>query len=256
MRSRWLLTAGICVCLAVLAEARGGFGASPILVGHQQVDISTVPDSAITSAAALRLVLRRASVGGNISGGLDSLYTSNNKYNRSLWVFSDRGNPGWQAKVDDFVSFTGSNLTGYDVFSMKFCYIDPDADWAYYRDHMLALEAANPTKKFVWWTIPIMTAGDGPAAQRDAFNQSVRTYCGANNKPLFDLADIECHTPAGVKVTDGSGNEAMYANYTDDGGHLNTTGQARAASAFWYLMARVSGWDPATPAEVSAWEAY
>jgi hypothetical protein len=36
----------------------------------------------------------------------------------------------------------------------------------------------------------------------------------------------------------------MYSGYSDDGGHLNETGQLRAAKAMWWLMARLAGWNP------------
>lgn len=215
-----------------------------IIVNHQSVSgFSTIPDSNVTTASALRLMLRRASVGGNISGGLDDLYTQNSKYNRSAWQFQDRGNPGWQAKVDDLVTQTAAQLSNFDVFSMKFCYIDPDANWDYYRSHMEQLMNDNPTKKFVWITIPLTTSGN---ANTDAFNANLRNYAQTHNIFLFDLAAIESHDPSGNPVTNGS-SEALYAGYTSDGGHLNTTGADRVAQAWWYLMARVSGWD-GTPA--------
>lgn len=252
MSGKWFQLA--CVCTFVLALGSTCPGASPILIGHAECDITTMPDTAVTSAAAVRLVVRRASVGGNVSAGLDALQGLDSKYDRSLWDFSDRGNPGWQAKVDDLDTFTAANTSSFDVFSMKFCYIDPAANWSYYRDHMLALETAYPAKKFVWWTIPILTSDDGQAAARDAFNQNVRSFCSANNKALFDIADIECHTPAGVKNVDGNGREAMVASYSSDGGHLNSTGGERVARAFWYLVARLAGWDGEVPVTMSAWE--
>jgi len=49
---------------------------------------------------------------------------------------------------------------------------------------------------------------------------------------MFDLADIESHRADGTAVTE-SGNEALAAEWSFDGGHLNADGAARAANAMW-----------------------
>lgn len=215
--------------------------AQAVVADHTAVDPGTVPDSAIAAAADLRLMVRHASVGGNIDDGLDALEMQDGRYDRSLWSFQGRGNPGWQAKVDDLITQTGLQAASFDVLTMKFCYIDPDASFTYYRDALLGLEAAYPTKRFVWWTIPIETWGN---TNRQAFNDQVRAYARANGKLLFDIADIESHDAAGVKLTDGSGRELLRSEWTSDGGHLNAAGSLRVAGALWWLMARIAGWSP------------
>ena len=229
----------------LLAPALGPSAGAAIVADHNSVDASAIPDSAVAAAANLRVHLRRASVGGNISDGLDALKSANARYDRSRWVFYDRGNPGWQAKVDEFKTFVAANAASYDVLSMKFCFIDPDASFTYYRDALLGLEAAYPGKIFVWWTIPLQTSGN---AARQSFNDQVRAYAKANNKPLFDIADIEAYDAAGSHVVDTGGIELQAAGWSSDGGHLNSTGGQRVASGWWWIMARLAGWNPgATP---------
>lgn len=214
--------------------------ATSLTVDEQAVDLfSGIPNPNIIDAKALTLMLRRASVGGNISSGLDTLHTQNTKYDQSNWAFQDRGNPGWAEKITDFENQVALQLSSREIFSMKFCYIDTAASWTEYRDHMEALQTANPTKTFIWWTMPIMTTGD---ASRDAFNASVRSYATTHDIILFDIAAIESHDPDGNPVTNG-GYEAMYGSYSSDGGHLSATGQERMAQAWWYMMARISGWN-------------
>ena len=208
-----------------------------LIIDHTCTDLASLSDSAIETASGVSSVLRHASVGGNISTGLNDLQSMDSKYDRSSFVFSSRGNPGWQAKVDDLDSYVSLHLSEYSVFAQKLCYIDTSADWTYYRDHMEALEAAHPDKAFVWWTMPIMTTG---SSARDAYNTHVRDYSLANGKVLFDIADIESHDPLGNPVTDG-GYEAMYSPYTYDGGHLNEAGRQRVATAYWWLMALLAG---------------
>ncbi len=233
--------------LCVLVPA-SWVGAAPI-ADHTSVDASAIPDPAVAAAANLRVALRRASVGGNISDGLDALHAANARYDRSRWIFYDRGNPGWQEKVDEFVSFVAGNSSSFDVLSMKFCFIDPNASFTYYRDALLGLESTYPTKTFVWWTIPLEDSGN---TARRSFNDQVRAYAAANDKPLFDIADIESHDAAGNHVVDGSGTELLAGDWdSGDGGHLSSAGGQRVASAWWWLMARIAGWDPAGPQTLS-----
>jgi len=256
-----VLASGIAV--ASSSSAHSGFDASPlrpelpaegltinlsqssplsgsIIVDHTCTDLDTIPDSAIQEARKMSSVLRHASVGNNISAGLDDLQSMDGKYDRANLRFSNRGNPGWQAKVDDLDTYVAQHLSEYAIFAQKFCFIDVGADWTYYRDHMEALEATYPDKVFVWWTMPLMTDLWGPAW--DEYNAAIRSYCLANDKILFDIADIESHDPAGNPVFSGV-YEALYPGYTYDEGHLNETGRRRVAAAYWWLMARLAGWD-------------
>jgi hypothetical protein len=95
----------------------------------------------------------------------------------------------------------------------------------------------------------------------------MRQYAIANQKPLFDVADILSHDPAGnpcydnrdgVPYDNGNNSEnypddganrlAICPHYTTetDGGHLGSVsaGKIRVAKAFWVLMARITGWTP------------
>jgi hypothetical protein len=227
--------------------------AQAIIADRTTVDLSLIPDGALSLARNLKVHLRRASVGGNIDDGLNAIQTENSiKYNRSNWVFYARGNPGWEAKVNEFAAFVDANLWDYDVFSMKFCWIDPDAVFAAYRDTLLRLESTYTGKRFVWWTMPITRDVDGSEASRQVFNDSVRAYASANGKFLFDIADIEATTAAGEKKTDGSGHELQQDAWSSDGGHLNDAGARRVASAWWWLMARAAGWNGATSVDMTS----
>ncbi len=134
--------------------------------------------------------------------------------------------------MNQFVDWVADHASDYDVFQMKFCYIDHAAQWTYYRDAMLSLEATYPSKIFIWWTMPIQTTGN---ASRDAFNEEVRNYCADESKPLYDIAAIESHDPSGTPISQG-GYEAMYSGYSDDGGHLNTNGKRVIASELIKLI--------------------
>ncbi|MGC4000727.1 MAG: hypothetical protein QM767_26050 [Anaeromyxobacter sp.] len=205
------------------------------------MDTTGLSASDLDAARALRMNLSHASVGGNIWDGLNTL-GSDTKFEFPNWSDNNRGNPGWEAKVSQFESWVASHTSDFDVFQNKFCYIDQDADFASYRDSMVALAKQYPTKVFVWWTMPIQT-DDANNAKRAAFNKQVRDYCKANDLPLYDIADIESHESDGSAVVSG-GVEALDPTQSSDGGHLNAAGAARAAKAQWALMAQLADRSP------------
>lgn len=229
-----------------------------------------IPDSYLSTVKSLDVYFEHASVGSNVVSGLDALSSSDSRfaYTKGSWGnetidgsvaawyqanagFGDnaRGNPGFKAKVDGFVS----NLSGQDlgssvnVASFKFCYIDDDfsgfsdAQSAFdaVKSAMASLETKYPLVTFVWWTMPITTLGN---ASRDAYNTLVRSYCAANGKYLIDIASIECHDPSGAKKTDANGYETLVSDYTSDGGHLNDAGALLVAKAWWVTLAKIAGW--------------
>ncbi|HRZ65689.1 MAG TPA: hypothetical protein P5133_12225 [Spirochaetia bacterium] len=127
-----------------------------------------------------------------------------------------------------------------DVATFKFCYIDSPANantlFASVRTAIEGLESAYPGVTFVWWTMPIETS---PNAQRQAYNDLVRSYCSANRKWLLDIADLESHNDSGAASTSGS-YEILYSGYSSDGGHLNAAGAGKLAKAYWKLLAEIA----------------
>jgi hypothetical protein len=196
----------------------------------------------ISAAAALTLMLRRASTGGLISTALDTLETGDARLDRVNWDFQDRGNPGYALKISDFTDQCALQYSTHTVLSMKFCYIDPDAVWVEYRNAMLAAESAYPANTFVWWSLPLTTYYELDV--RAAYNASCRSYCAANNKTLFDIADIESYHANGTANT-YEGYEALCEEYTSDGGHPDSNGgDTRLAQVFWVMMADLAGPPP------------
>ncbi|MDD3647386.1 MAG: hypothetical protein PHS44_02695 [Candidatus Dojkabacteria bacterium] len=246
------------------------------VVDHDSIDYNDdiIPQYYLDQARNLDVIFGHASVGGNILSGLDSLEvldsarysidrtTSENSAVLISWFDSGagigdfaagvNGNPG--SKITELNQRVVTDGVGshVDIAFVKYCYVDNAGDvnavWIEYRDYMLAMETVYPDVAFVWWTMPLETTGD---SWRDSYNTLVRNYTEANDKILFDIADIEAHDPDGNHILQG-GYEAMYSNYTDDGGHLDTNadiddrdiGTMRMGRAFWWLFARISGWDP------------
>ena len=237
--------------LSASANIVVNFADTQAVAGYSQETMNAI--------AGTSFYFEHASVGGNMVAGLNTLHSGNASFYRlttssasatapaSLAAGTvydyDRGNPGWQAKVDGFAADISGSWGGRTTFAMsKFCYIDPDASWTYYRDSMLALEAANPTTNFVYMTIPLTADSGSDNVLRGNFNNALRTWAAANNRIVFDIADIEAHSAGGALQTFSSGGQTyqrLAADWTSDGGHLNTAGQALVAKGFYALAAEV-----------------
>lgn len=222
-------------------------------------------------------------------------------YNRSRWqfyIFSD----SWENMATRFIEglnnraipaenhLTGAPVTvnplDYDVVSFQFSYLNVEegstiADFFTHRpgnyDDVYDLERevsenltnANPRRVFVYWTTSL-ARGIGTDAATN-FNQAMRNWCIANNKILFDFADILSHdmngspcydnrdgvpftTPSGSAsenhANDGRSVAAICQEKTTetDGGHLGTAqGLVSVAKGLWITVARIAGWNPGDP---------
>lgn len=226
------------------------------VVDHNAVALfDLLPDSAIQQAASQRLLFRHASVGANVSDGLDclrnyfpsradpylrpyfcdrnldpSLVIYDSKYDRSLWTFEFHSpppgqNPGWWDKVNLFV--TRVNNAAYDAAGFKFGYVDGFTGSAIASQFFMAtnngdifdleaLEAAHPETKIIYWTMGL--ARSVGTVESTAFNQAMRHYAIEHGKVLMDIADIQSHLPDGTPCYDnaGRGLEALCDEYTDE----------------------------------------
>jgi hypothetical protein len=164
-------------------------------------------------------------------------------------------------KLVNFEAALGSG-SKVDIALIKFCYVDfdastdPSALFARYQATIAELRASNPHTVFVHVTAPLTTAQTGVKAlakrllgrapygtienvRRAEYNELLRNaYAG--REPLFDLARLESTAPDGSAATvewQGRTVPAMASAYTDDGGHLNRTGEAAAARELIKVLA-------------------
>lgn len=201
-------------------------------------------------------------------------------YNRQNWDYlfwDDNLDCGtWSQKVGCFFDMVNPVINQYDVVSYQFSYLEVDQDstiadqpggffWnnATLQDvyDLEAYEAQHPDKIFIYWTTSLARSIGTTASE--SFNDQMRQYALANNKVLFDVADILSHDPAGNPCydnrdgipyrtennpDDGQNIPAICQHYTTEteGGHLGSVsaGKIRVAKAFWVLMAQLAGWTP------------
>ncbi len=257
---------------------------SGTVVGHNDLAVvEALPDNALAGVAEQRWFFTHASVGTNMDSGMADLcslnatryplVTSTVSYNSTELRAADapasttagriydcnRSNPGWSSKLTIFensLNVSGWHGTAVDVAMNKFCYIDQAASADSYLSSMSTLEAAYPNTRFVYMTMPLTTGEDSNNVLRNTFNTTVRAYCVANGKLLFDLADIEAYDPSGNAVTfsySGFTYQKLYSGYTTDGGHLNdasNVGRQRAALG-WYAVAALIEGTLSTPTDLT-----
>lgn len=124
-----------------------------------------------------------------------------------------------------------------------------------YLDNLNTLETEYPAMRFIYMTGH--TDGTGTSGTLNTNNNLVRQYVSDHNKVLFDFADIESYAPDGTHYPN-TGSPDGACNWCDDwcanhpGDCENLTGGCAhthpfncklKAMAFWYMMARLTGWN-------------
>ncbi|MCC6746652.1 MAG: hypothetical protein IT371_03275 [Deltaproteobacteria bacterium] len=276
---------------------------SGIVVDHTTVALfDQIPPEYLAAASALRMHFFDRSVGDNISNALNCFpypsyeaapsrckrnlaevgetFRPSLAYDRSRWAYSFSGGSYWHEKLADFIAVTTAEAASYDVFNLQLSYLEVSEQddiasptTGYFVDQpnrpdvhdLVAHEARLPGKVFIYSTSSLSRGIGTQVSER--FNSDLRAWARANDKILFDIADIESHAPDGrpcydnrdgVYYSNGNAWEnhpddgldlaAICPEYTSeaDGGHLGNqaTGGIRLAKAFWVVMAQIAGWTP------------
>jgi hypothetical protein len=135
-----------------------------------------------------------------------------------------------------------------------------------YLEAMSQLERQYPQVTFVYMTGHL--DGTGLRGNLHQRNEQIRRYCRAHNTVLFDFADIESFDPDGRNVLergaddgcsyDSNGDGQADANWAEEwvarhpnhgmalpeeAAHTHPLNGALKARAFWWMLARLAGWD-------------
>lgn len=268
-------------------------------VDHTCTTLSAIPESAIVQAKnTLKIVYGHTSHGSQLTTGMTGLAD----WKGSLYAWNSDGSGGALSLVDFYGSFGGSNaqdlgnpdFTSWAAATRSYLATHAEinvviwswcgelawaseADTNTYLSLMSGLEADFPSVTFVYMTCHLDGTGEnGNLNQR---NEQIRAYCTANNKVLYDFADIESYDPDGLvnymKLgaydscdydSDGDGStDANWASnwqnahtvnvdwYECESAHSQPLNANRKAYAAWYLLARIGGWSGTATVAAPVW---
>jgi hypothetical protein len=262
----------------------------PIIIDHTCTDITKIPQWAIDQAkVSLHIAYGHTSHGKQITSGMtglvdfaniggkclslpEDIFAWNNSGKNGALDLHDFAMKGDVGSYPDWVDNTIAYLedvknSDVNVVMWSWC---GQVDAKYSSDTLLneyiypmnQLEVNYPDVTFIYMTGHVDHWDD---SNNKAANQVIRDYCEANNKVLYDFADIESHDPNGIYypfpddncdyfeslngvllgnwAEEWQDNHALgvdwYDCYSPHSKPLNANLKAYAA---WWLFARLGGW--------------
>jgi hypothetical protein len=281
----------------------------PIVANHLCTDITDIPQQWIDSTKAkLHIAYGHTSHGSQITDGMLGLVAFANGGGKGLslpnnifaWNNGGTGGaldlhdyamggdvgyyPDWVNNTRSYLGVpnfatgrgTGSNAD-VNVIIWSWCGQAASQTEQSMIDNYLApmtqLELDYPNVKFVYMTGHLDRTGI--TGNLNIRNQQIRDYCEANNKVLFDFADIESYDPDGLvnymalNATDNcdydsSGTSINWAVrwqnthtenidwYSCSAAHSQSLNGNQKAYAAWWLWAKLAGWSSITSMEEKA----
>lgn len=214
-----------CMCIYSLS----GFG--QIIVNHLHTDITTLTENEINEAKSLlHIAYGHTSHGSQLTTGMTSLVAFANgggkgmDFPDDIFVWNNGGingaldlhdyamggdvgyYPSWVNNTTSYLgpvnTETGMGTTNPDVNVIIWSWCGQAAGYSEqemidkYLTPMSVLEETYYNVKFVYMTCHLN--GTGETGNLNLRNEQIRNYCHANNKILYDFADIESYDPDGL----------------------------------------------------------
>lgn len=296
MKVKTLICTVILLSLVLFADntAKAADPNLAIIVNHTCTDITAIPQSAIEQAkASLHIAYGHTSHGSQLTTGMTGLIAFANDGGKGLSLptnifawnsggtggaldlrdspfsgASDLGNPNfvaWEASTRNYLDAHPE----VNVIIWSWCGQvsgATEADINTYLGLMNGLEEDYPGVMFVYMTGHL--DGGGQTGNLNIRNQQIRNYCVANNKILYDFADIESYDPDALVdymallandncdydsdnngsrdrnwATDWQGSHTVNVDwYNCSPAHTQALNGNQKAYAAWWLWAWLGGW--------------
>jgi len=237
-----------------------------IIIDHTCTDLGQIPDVWINQVKSTSKVhYAHTSHGGQITTGLERLSSANPKYGfdsgyctmpQTSQYLSLMDGQYFDSCCETYVTpdlywegnyglnITRSVLSGFDInisgwaWCTQLDYYSASETQAY-LNAMSQLESEYPDVKFIYMT------GNAQSAEQNRYerNNQIRQYCLNNNKILFDFGDLDSWYNGEQYVVDGIPMEHPQYN-GEESDHTTYESCENKARAFWWLMARLAGWNP------------
>ncbi len=257
----------------------------PVIINHTSTNLSLVPEPAILNAKkTLHIAYGHTSHGSQIITGMTGLSQfSGSPHDRSLYTWKsdegkgtldlrdsvitgDLGNPDRRSWADRTRKYLNDHKE-VNVIMWSWCGQVSTAKESHINTYLFLmnkLESECPNVKFVYMTGHL--DGTGVQGNLHIRNEQIRNFCRANNKILYDFADIESYDPDGKffldkGADDGCNYEGGTRNWAIDwqdshgrgtdwfecsSAHSEPLNANQKAYAAWWLWARLAGWDGTT----------
>ncbi|GAG33948.1 unnamed protein product, partial [marine sediment metagenome] len=164
-------------------------------------DFDSIPATALDAAkSGFRIFYGHTSHGSQIVTGMNMLDTGPGTLSMEEDEGVDLGHNGYLGWVDITREVLGrpSDETNMVMWSWcGGCSDNTEEGIDAYLDAMDQLEHDHPDVLFVYMTGHLDEEGTGPEGNLYVRNNQIRDYCTANDKILYDFADIESYDPDG-----------------------------------------------------------
>lgn len=260
-------------CLFVILSALfvslpvGSQAAQAIIIDHTCTDTVKIPDFWINQVkSALKIHYAHTSHGEQLLEGSSRLMAANPRYNYYPDNCRVPVTPDYMSLMDgqyydDYcetyvspdlywegvlgLTMTRSVLNSFEVNVSMWAWCSQldyysQAEVQAYLNNLAQLESEYPGVTFVYMT------GNAQGSDRNRVdrNNQIREFCRQNNKILFDFADLDCWYNGEQYTVDGIPMEHPRYN-GDEAAHTTFESCENKARAFWWLLARIAGWDGA-----------
>jgi len=230
--------------------------ASAIVADHisaSQFDL--IPVMVVESIeSAFNIYYVHTSHGSQIMTGISMVHDENGDYDAPY--FYERSDDLGHNGDTSWVPYTRTYIESHPECNMAMfswcggCSDNTEEGINTYLAKMEELEDDYPSVTFIYMTGHL--DGSGPSGNLYVRNNQIRDYCELNEKILFDFADIESWDPDGNYYPDED--DECYWCYDWCAVHACPTCGSCAHShcfncylkgkAWWWMMARISGWNP------------